>query len=145
MPRPRKHRRLRKHQQVKIFKPVGVSLPSCQTVALLPEELEALRLVEVDGMYQTQACETMDVARSTFQRILAEARRKVALALSEDMIIVVSSRDTRGIRVRWKCCNCGESWRVVYRNAYEEPEECPYCASRAIREAQKRQHRSRRQ
>ncbi|MDD2471951.1 MAG: DUF134 domain-containing protein [Dehalococcoidales bacterium] len=141
MPRPRKNRRLRKHHQVKIFKPVGVRLSSCQTVVLLPEELEALRLVEVEGQYQTQACETMDVARSTFQRILAEARRKVAVALSEDMIIVVSAGDVRGIRVRWKCCNCGESWRVLYRNDYKEPEECPYCASHMIREAQTRRHR----
>ncbi|MDD2251724.1 MAG: DUF134 domain-containing protein [Dehalococcoidales bacterium] len=141
MPRPRKHRHLRKHQQVKIFKPVGVRLSECQTAVLLPEELEALRLVEVDGMYQTQACETMDVARSTFQRILSEARRKVALALSEDMVIVVSGGDVRGIRVRWKCCDCGESWRVVYRNSYKEPEDCPYCASHAIREAQKRKRR----
>jgi predicted DNA-binding protein (UPF0251 family) len=116
---------LRKHHQVKIFKPVGVRLSSCQTVVLLPEELEALRLVEVEGQYQTQACETMDVARSTFQRILAEARRKVAVALSEDMIIVVSAGDVRGIRVRWKCCNCGESWRVLYRKIIRNG-KCPY-------------------
>jgi len=141
MPRPRKHRRLRRQHQVKIFKPVGARLSNCQMVVLLPEELEALRLVEVEGCYQVQACEAMDVARSTFQRILAEARRKVALALSEDMVIVVSARGARGIRVRWKCCSCGENWRLQYHTNYQEPDECPSCGSRAIKEAQKRQRR----
>ncbi|MDD5605334.1 MAG: DUF134 domain-containing protein [Dehalococcoidales bacterium] len=143
MPRPRKHRRLSRRHLAKIFKPVGTRSTCCQPIVLLPEEIEALRLVEVEGLYQAQACEEMGVARSTFQRILTEARQKVAVALIEDMVILAPGNSGRGIRVRWKCYNCGTVWRVVYHDTYQEPEECPNCTSHAIREAQRRQHHRR--
>ena len=50
-------------------------------VVLLPEELEALKLHEVDGLEQKGAAEKMKVSQSTFQRILASAYGKVSEAL----------------------------------------------------------------
>ena len=50
---------------------------------LLPEELEALRLADLEGLPQVQAAQRMSVSRSTFQRILERAHRQVALALVE--------------------------------------------------------------
>jgi len=83
MPRPRKRRRLARRSTpgTLIYKPAGVPLDGLKRVQLLPEELEALRLADLEGLEQVQAAELMGVSRSTFQRILAKARRQVSLAL----------------------------------------------------------------
>lgn len=66
-----------------IFKPAGVPLNRLEEVLLLPEELEALRLADLEGKMQAQAAQEMGVSRSTFQRILTQARRQVSRALVE--------------------------------------------------------------
>jgi predicted DNA-binding protein (UPF0251 family) len=48
-----------------------------------PAELEALRLVDLEGLSQEEAGERMSVSRGTVWRILQSARKKMAQALSE--------------------------------------------------------------
>lgn len=81
MPRPRKRRKLSRIPKPAIYKPAGVPLDNLRQISLLHEELEALRLADLEKMTQAQAAESMKVSRSTFQRILTHARRQVALAL----------------------------------------------------------------
>jgi predicted DNA-binding protein (UPF0251 family) len=83
VPRPRKRRLLTQSPRPAIYKPAGVPLEGLRRVTLLHEELEALRLADLEGMTQAEAAGRMGVSRSTFQRIVAQARRQVALALSE--------------------------------------------------------------
>ena len=83
MPRPRKRRRLGHVPRLIIYKPAGVPLKDLRQVILQPDELEALRLADLRGLTQEQAALHMGVSRSTFQRIVARARRQVALALVE--------------------------------------------------------------
>lgn len=45
------------------------------------DELEAIRLTDLEGMYQEAAAERMGISRPTLSRIIESARRKVALAL----------------------------------------------------------------
>ena len=45
------------------------------------DELEALRLADVENMSQARAAELMDVSQPTFNRILSGARTKVARCL----------------------------------------------------------------
>jgi predicted DNA-binding protein (UPF0251 family) len=52
-----------------------------EVVAILPEEVEALRLVDLAGLEQEEAAHTLGVSRKTLWRDLHEARRKVADAL----------------------------------------------------------------
>jgi predicted DNA-binding protein (UPF0251 family) len=70
------------------FQPPGVCfLP--QVVPVLPlglsiltiDELEALRLADLQGLAQEEAAERMSISRPTFGRIVEQARRKVAEAL----------------------------------------------------------------
>ena len=82
MPRPRKRRVLERAPQAAIYKPAGVPLDGLRRVVLLQEELEALRLSDLEGLTQQQAAGRMGVSRSTFQRVLARARQQVALALA---------------------------------------------------------------
>lgn len=47
----------------------------------MDEELEALNLADVKDMDHESAAALMNISRSTFSRILAQARRAVATAL----------------------------------------------------------------
>ncbi len=95
MPRPRKHRILERKVCSRIYKPAGIPLDALQQIALLPEELEALNLADLEGLEQSEAAQRMGVSRSTFQRILQRAHRQVALALVEGgaLRIVASCSD----------------------------------------------------
>ena len=81
MPRPRQCRRVAQLPQATYFKPRGVPLRLLQQVSLTVDELEALRLADLEGLYQEEAAEQMNVSRQTFGRIVASARKKVADAL----------------------------------------------------------------
>ena len=83
MPRPRKRRTLARRPRPAIYKPAGVPLDGLRHIQLLHEELEALRLADLEGLTQAEAAGRMDVSRSTFQRTVVRARRQVALALVE--------------------------------------------------------------
>jgi len=81
MPRPRKRRILAQTPRPTIYKPAGVPLDGLRRVSLLHEELEALRLADLESLIQAEAARRMGVSRSTFQRVVTRARHQVALAL----------------------------------------------------------------
>lgn len=81
MPRPPHCRRVAQLPQATYYEPAGVPLASLQCVTLTVAELEAIRLADVEGLYQEQAAQKMNVSRQTFGRILESAHRKVAEAL----------------------------------------------------------------
>lgn len=83
MPRPRKQRTLAERPRPAIYKPAGVPLDGLTRLNLLYEELEAIRLADLEGLTQEQAAGQMAVSRSTFQRIVTQARHQVAKALVE--------------------------------------------------------------
>ena len=78
MPRPRQCRRVAQLPQATYYKPRGVPLRMLQQVALTVDELEAIRLADLEGLYQEQAAQHMNVSRQTFGRILEAAHKKVA-------------------------------------------------------------------
>jgi uncharacterized protein len=91
VPRPRKRRRFGRLPTSHIYKPAGVALDDLKQVSLLPEELEALRLADLQDLSQEDAAGRMGVSRSTFQRILTHARRQVALALVEGWALKIDA------------------------------------------------------
>jgi predicted DNA-binding protein (UPF0251 family) len=52
-----------------------------EEVVLGFEEIEAIRLKEIEKLEQEEAAARMGVSRATFQRILSSARSKVAIAI----------------------------------------------------------------
>jgi len=82
MPRPFCQRRIAFVPGVTYFKPAGVPLHELEEVALALDELEALRLADLEGFYQEQGAREMGVSRATFARIVESARWKVAHALT---------------------------------------------------------------
>ena len=81
MPRPVSERRVRGCPRVRAFKPAGVPLRDLETIIITLDELEAVRLADLQGLYQEAAASSMDVSRQTFGRIVETARRKIADAL----------------------------------------------------------------
>jgi Predicted DNA-binding proteins len=63
------------------FRPFGSQLVSEGEVVLTLDEAEALRLADLEGLYQQAAATHMGVSRTTFGRIVASARRKTADAI----------------------------------------------------------------
>ena len=83
MPRPQHLRQVSASPRAKGFKPVGSPMEGRGWVILQLDELEALRLADLEGLYQEGAADLMGVSRVTFGRILQQARTKVATALIE--------------------------------------------------------------
>lgn len=82
-PRPRKPRVCCPHRAPGslVFKPAGTPLSELERIDLGRDELESLRLCDLDGLSQEAAGERMGVSRGTVQRLAAGARRKVVAAL----------------------------------------------------------------
>ncbi len=80
-PRPKSCRRVRFNPEVKYFKPQGVPMSALEIVNLTMEELEALRLRNVNDLEQIKAAQMMNTSQSTFQRILESAYKKITDAL----------------------------------------------------------------
>lgn len=72
------------------FKPCGKLPDDTECVTIKFEELEALRLSDLEGINQSEASKNMGISRHTFGRILAAARKKVARSLVENLPIVVT-------------------------------------------------------
>jgi predicted DNA-binding protein (UPF0251 family) len=87
-PRCKKPRKCRCKFTGKAFKPTGIPLSEVERICMSRDELEALKLCDLDGLTQAEAGERMGVSRGTIQRILSVARKKVATALSKGKAIV---------------------------------------------------------
>jgi predicted DNA-binding protein (UPF0251 family) len=59
-----------------------------ECISLSLDELEALKLCDLDDLTQEEAGARMGVSRGTIQRILSVARKKVAMALAKGKAIV---------------------------------------------------------
>lgn len=82
MGRPHNERRIGHQPDSTFFKPSGVPMRELHISTILFDELEAMRLVDAEGLQQTQAAESMGISQSTIARLLSSGRRKTAQALS---------------------------------------------------------------
>lgn len=91
MPRPRKRRFCRAHRGDRVFKPRSVPMRDLETIPLGLDELEALRLCDLEGLEQEEAGRRMGVSRGTVQRLVKAARAKVARALVHSTALVIGN------------------------------------------------------
>jgi predicted DNA-binding protein (UPF0251 family) len=89
MGRPEKLRKVSCVAEGRGFKPVGRPAADLEVEILRADELEALRLADLEGLYQEAAAERMGVSRPTFARILDRARTIVARVLVEERLLLV--------------------------------------------------------
>ena len=91
------------------FKPRGIPLTELEEVVLGVDELEALRLGDLEGLYHQEAAERMHVSRPTFGRIIEAARRKVADALVNAKALKIEGGTVK-MSGKKRCC-CKENLR----------------------------------
>lgn len=71
------------------FKPCGQRGQTLATVELRTDELEALRLMDFEGLYQEESAQRMGISRTTLSRTLVTARYKVVDALLNGKRLVI--------------------------------------------------------
>ena len=81
MVRPRKIKTVNFEPEVTYFKPRAVPLNQLEEVDLTIDELETLRLSNIEKLSQAEAAQRMKIHQSTFQRTLTRAREKITDAL----------------------------------------------------------------
>jgi len=90
MVRPIKPRRVQFDPKAIYFKPRAVPLSMLDKVELSLDEIEALRLCDLEGLDQVEAAKRMKISQTTLCRILTSARKKVAEALIQGKTIKIS-------------------------------------------------------
>ena len=107
MPRGVKCRRVCALPENRIFTPK--TLPH-ETITITVEELETVRLCDLEGLEQDDAANSMNVSRATFQRTLYQARKKIAEALCVGKAIEISGGNyelaQRPCGCHKRCKNC---------------------------------------
>ena len=62
-----------------------------EEIELNLDEIEAIRLADIESLYHADAAKKMAISRPTFGNILALAHRKIATALLEGKALRISS------------------------------------------------------
>ena len=102
MGRQRKPRWINFAPGINYFKPQGIPLSSLEETNLTLDELEAIRLADLENQDQIESAKKMKISQSTFQRILTSAHQKIAQALVKGKAIkieggeVIMPRFSRG-------------------------------------------------
>lgn len=131
MARPPIERSVGALPRVTLFKPAGVPGRELEQLRLAVDELEAIRLVDLDGLSHEQAAEVMGVSRQTVGRVLERGRAKIAEALVGGKAILIGGGQYRVEARTWRCFACDERWT----SEGEPPADvaCPHCGSRDVR------------
>ena len=132
MGRPRLWRRVNFIPPITYFKPAGVPLTALQEVCLSVEEAEAIRLKDLEGLEQEKCAQGMSVSRSTFARVLASARQKMADALLNGKAIRIEGGNFEMASRRFRCID-GHEWDVPFQVMINTPPQfCPTCNTPSI-------------
>ncbi|OGP88449.1 MAG: hypothetical protein A2156_03200 [Deltaproteobacteria bacterium RBG_16_48_10] len=135
MARPFICRRVGSMPESTYFKPRGIPLSALEEIILTVDEFEALRLADLESLYQEKAAERMNVSRQTFGRIIESARKKVAEALVKGKALKIEGGEFEMAAMRkFKCYDCQHSWELPYGKG--RPESCPSCKSGNIHRVQ---------
>jgi uncharacterized protein len=126
MPRPKCCRQIGDMPGKTCFHPEGTAYSRCGEVLLTLDEYEAIRLADLEGLYQEQAAARMNISRQTFGRIVEAARRKVADVLVHGKTLrieggTVSTREAPPVR----CPRCHRALELSCRSRNEPV--CPRC------------------
>jgi len=129
MPRPTKFRRVDFFPENNYFVPLGKPKCELEEVLLKVEELEAMRLKDIEELNQEECAERMQISRQTFQNIIDSARKKIAIALTEGKAININGGYYTTKHCKFKCMDC----QGIYEINYEQDKSiCPICGSEKV-------------
>lgn len=110
MPRPIKLRQVTSVPAVRLFKPAGIPAAALDMVTLSLEEIESIRLKDMESLHQEDCATRMQVSRATFHTILKSARQKIAEALLNGKAIQVEGGLFALPGGRFRCRRDGSEW-----------------------------------
>lgn len=129
MPRPPIERAVSGVPRITLFKPAGVPARDLEQLRLGVDELEAIRLVDLEGLSHEQAAQVMGVSRQTVGRVLERGRARVAEALVGGKAILIGGGQYRVEPRRLRCGACQARWTDA---GEEPPTACPECGATDI-------------
>lgn len=134
MPRPVCCRRIGPGPASRGFSPTQDASPAGAEIVLLLDELEAVRLADLERLYHQQAADEMNISRQTFGRILDSARAKIAEAVVNGRPLRVQGGNVEMSDERtFACSDCGHTWQVAFCTG--RPAGCVACGSANFRRA----------
>ena len=132
MVRPTKWRKIEKIPAFAYFVPSEKEIVGGTKNILKLEELEAIRLKDLEGLEQGECADKMEVSRQTFQRILLSARETIADSLVNGKAINIEGGNYTQNICRVRCLNCGNEWIDSFENLQAlnvGNYVCPACGS----------------
>ena len=109
MPRPQKCRFIQNLPVESYFNPDIGNLDLIEQVIITFDELEALRLADLEGLSHIDSAEKMGISRATFGRILEKARRHSADALiNKKKIFIMGGKFCHRRDMKKNCDRKGE-------------------------------------
>lgn len=129
MARPTRFRRVEFFPKDTYFVPLGKSKCEMEEIILNVEELEAMRLKDIEKLIQEECAEKMNVSRQTFQNIIDSAREKVAIAFTQGKAIRIDGGYYTTNHCKFKCLDCSNIYQV---NFERDKHTCPICNSRNV-------------
>ncbi|NLW24862.1 MAG: DUF134 domain-containing protein [Clostridia bacterium] len=130
MPRPPKWRRVEMEPQFTYFKPAGIPKRILEEVIINVEEIEAIRLKDLEGLEQEECAQKMNISRPTFQRVLTSARSKLAEAIIEGKAIKIEGGNYCLVNRLLKCPACELQFNVSPKENSPDEISCPHCGKK---------------
>ena len=129
MARPKNNRIVHTPPLFSGFKPIGVKRGNLQTVNLSLDEYEAIRLADKLGLSHLQASEEMNISRSTFSRLIENARKKVSDFIISGKFLQIEGGNIHFQNNLIKCSNCNYLFKVSISVSVLT---CPKCGSHEL-------------
>lgn len=133
MARPCKCRRVCGNPQADYFKPRGVPISQLEEVGLTIDEFEAIRLADLEGLYQEDAAKKMNISRQTFGNIVESAHKKIADAIVNARALKIEGGVVKMMKRQFLCSDCKNEWFEAFGTG--RPAQCPKCQSKNIHRA----------
>lgn len=132
MTRPCKCRHISGQPRSFMFKPCDIPFHELHETCLTLDELEAIRLADLERLYQEEAASHMGVSRQTFGNIIRSAHNKIADALVNAKSLKIAGGVVQLDRQRFRCGRCRTRWAVS--PDHEKAVTCPKCYGNGIPE-----------
>ncbi len=113
MARPRKWRRICRLPKCSRFGPLGSVAED--SVVMMVEEYETIRLIDLEGMTQEECAVQMNISRTTVQSIYNSARKNLADSLVNSKVLFIEGGDFELCpgdgHGRKNCCHHRNCWK----------------------------------
>lgn len=129
MPRPKINRSVLKPPVFTEFKPTSIPRKLLKQSYLTLDEFEAFRLADHIGLGHEEASNEMNISRSTFTRLIEQARKKIAGMIVNGNILTIDGGNVHFRRNTIRCASCGHMFNIDINTTIKK---CPECDSDSL-------------